>query len=459
MQQLPFRHKLQLLCTAAASGSEVNLEVALALLRPSVFPGLLQSWQSYEGPDPGVAAVKAGRPQLLGWLLHHCPALVNPQKVLEAAWLHCNLAGLKMAWEALQGGPGGSNDPLPVVSPLGVFEQSIAACFDAIAKSEWLDAVVAESSVDGEDVLLSALRNAGQAIAVRNEALRDVSLQQAASSSDGVEKLQIVRALGADDEQLLRGLPSALEAGQMEVVHYLLSLPGAVRVLQRDTGQLAEIAARSGSIPLLVFLRDSGLVLTHVTYVRAARAGSVGLVRWLACEGGVSAAGLPLEKVVGGWPSGAAADNRDLLEAVQLLVEAAGCRDWDAGAVLCAAARRGSLSLWQYLWSQRAGFPLGEDALVEATRAGCEALLETLVQQSGCRGGTGGQLPYLIAAQRGDRATLDALRRLGVQWGAQDLVFQAACINCPLPAVVWLLEHGAPGCSAEQRESVLGLLG
>ncbi len=44
VRQLPFRHKLQLLCTAAASGSEVNLEVALALLQPSIFPELLQSY-------------------------------------------------------------------------------------------------------------------------------------------------------------------------------------------------------------------------------------------------------------------------------------------------------------------------------------------------------------------------------------------------------------------------------
>ncbi len=43
VRQLPFWHKLQLLCTAAASGCEVNLEVALEVLQPSVFPELLQS--------------------------------------------------------------------------------------------------------------------------------------------------------------------------------------------------------------------------------------------------------------------------------------------------------------------------------------------------------------------------------------------------------------------------------
>ncbi len=108
VRQLPFRHKLQLLCTAAASGSEVNLEVALALLQPSIFPELLHNLEGAytrqgSNADPGVVAVKAGHPQLLGWLLHHCPALLHPVKVLEVAATHCNLAGLQAVWEALQG--------------------------------------------------------------------------------------------------------------------------------------------------------------------------------------------------------------------------------------------------------------------------------------------------------------------------------------------------------------------
>lgn len=162
----------------------------------------------------------------------------------------------------------------------------------------------------------------------------------------------------------------------------------------------------------------------------------------------MSAAGLPLEQLVGvsqGWTSGTAADCRALLQVVQLLVEVAGCTGWDGEAALCPAAGRGSLPLLRYLWSQRPGSPLGEDALGEATQAGCEVLREALVQQAGCRGGTGDRLPYLVAAQQGGRAALDALWRLGVQGGAQDLVFQAAG-RCPLPAVVRLLEQSAPGC-------------
>ncbi len=107
LQQLPFQHKLRLLCTAAASGCEANLELALAWLRPSIFPEVLH--RAYTGrrghcapPDPGEAAVKAGHLQVLGWLLRHCPGLVRPHGVLVAAAKHCDLAGLQAAWKALE---------------------------------------------------------------------------------------------------------------------------------------------------------------------------------------------------------------------------------------------------------------------------------------------------------------------------------------------------------------------
>ncbi len=110
VRQLPFWHKLQLMCTAAASGSEVNLEVALALLQPSIFPELVQeerhayykskpeSWvDRFLLCDPGVATVKAGHLQLLPWLLRRCPGLLWPERVLEAAARYCDLAGLREA--------------------------------------------------------------------------------------------------------------------------------------------------------------------------------------------------------------------------------------------------------------------------------------------------------------------------------------------------------------------------
>ncbi len=108
--QLPFGHKLQLLCTAAASGSDVNLEVALALLQPSIFIELLHGKlrRSSAYSNPGVAAVEAGHPQLLGWLgwgsrLQHG----------GASWPWCNIccgrgrgSGLSGKCWWLRGAPG-----------------------------------------------------------------------------------------------------------------------------------------------------------------------------------------------------------------------------------------------------------------------------------------------------------------------------------------------------------------
>ncbi len=43
MRLLPFRRNLDLLSPAASSGVESNLEVALAVFQPSIFPALRQS--------------------------------------------------------------------------------------------------------------------------------------------------------------------------------------------------------------------------------------------------------------------------------------------------------------------------------------------------------------------------------------------------------------------------------
>ncbi len=124
VRQLSLAQKVQLLCTAAASGSEVNLEVALALLLPSIFPMHLRLRYEFKSLferratdpravaaseffTPGVAAATEGHPQLLGWLLRRCPGLLWPQAALEAAARHCDLAGLQLAWRLLQEGCGG----------------------------------------------------------------------------------------------------------------------------------------------------------------------------------------------------------------------------------------------------------------------------------------------------------------------------------------------------------------
>ncbi len=175
LRQLPFWHKLQLLCTAAATGCEANLEVALALLQPSIFLELLQSPDGDPSPGPGVwnfmcrgldrygalidpfafrgagmAAVLAGHPQLLGWLLRHCPRVVDCRQVLEAAAQHCSLEGLQVACAALQShldssGSGGNRQSLGQAT---LDAAASSPTPDALEKVEWL------LSVGGSDCSL-----------------------------------------------------------------------------------------------------------------------------------------------------------------------------------------------------------------------------------------------------------------------------------------------------------------
>ncbi len=118
LRQLTFRQKLHLPATAATSGCEANVEFALQLLQPHVFPEVLRTdggytW-AYEGspcttggvplppmPDVGSAAVASGLAHLLPSLEQRCPGLLDPGRTLEAAARHCDLAGLQAAWEAL----------------------------------------------------------------------------------------------------------------------------------------------------------------------------------------------------------------------------------------------------------------------------------------------------------------------------------------------------------------------
>ncbi len=169
VQQLPFRHKPQLLCTAAVSGSEVNLEVALALLQPSIFPELLHQMRDFTTyPNPGVAAVEASHPQLLGWLVRHCPALLADRRdILRAAAQHCDMAGLQVACDALRqedAGEGRANgsredDQGPVVSQCVLDAAATSATPDAVAKMEWLLAVEGGRCLLQESTAVAAARS------------------------------------------------------------------------------------------------------------------------------------------------------------------------------------------------------------------------------------------------------------------------------------------------------------
>ncbi len=525
VRQLPFQHKLQLLCTAAASGSEVNLEVALALLQSSIFPELLDTydtvWASEHVPpeaNPGVAAIKAGYPQLLGWLLRHCPGLVERRQVLTAAAKYSDLAGLQAAFRVFSVNPAGQGWILDWVAE--------SATPDAVAKMEWLmtisgelfhpqetTAVAAAYSGDlgrlrwlrergcpmgGLGVLQSALQHADLAVAQwlvdeagcelpgadtddNNDGDEDGHgllldehqvgwgslLEASARSSDGLAKvgwLQQRRDAPLQASHWQRIAMAAAKEGGVEMVQYALPLlgPGAV------PDGLAHAAVQSGSVPVVQFLRDAGVAFDREAYLLAARMGRLGrtgglaMVRWLACEAGVSAEGLDLHRVVTRWPRGpTAATSRELLQAVHLLVEKAGWRGWGTTPDLVpAAVRRGDLPLVQYLLQQR---PMDQPywsmgVTPEAAAAGgCEALLEWLAQAyPGClRMFPTGPSPYKVAAAAGDLGTLTALRRLRVPWVADDVMARVVrCKGYAPAALLWLVENGTPvGCRKDVQQA------
>ncbi len=497
-RQLALRHRLQLMSTAAASGCEVNLEAALAMVQGSVFPELLHGhyvgWiNRFPFPDPGEAAIKAGHVHLLGWLVRRCPGLLRPQGLMVAAALHLDCAGLQAVWEALQAMPD-SNDgcgPEPVLTQWAFNKVAESKAPDGLAKLQWMlhaeganrcvqDSTAVAAARSGDLSRLRWLRDRGVPMDLPQmlpSALSHCSLdvvqwlvgeggcrlpasgdavgewgsllKAAARSSDGVEKLQWLQERGAPpltgaaEDQLTSLTLAAAREGQADVVGFLLS------VLQQRFGAFplgavnGDDAAASGSIPTVVSMRQAGCMFTRCAYFRAAQKGDLAMVRWLAGEAGVSAEGLHLHRLFDndGWPSDTAANNRDLLQAVPLLLAAEAKTD----GVTCSATLRGDLPLVQYLHRDVLQGRLPEDTgkVDTAARGGCEALVEWMGGQPGWLAGQGDS-PYLWAAETGDLGTLRALRRVGVPLGARDRLPQAMYHCCPAPALRWLAEQGAP---------------
>ncbi len=508
-RQLSLSHKLQLLTTAATSGSEVNLEVALALLQPSVFPELLHDCHTVSQPhdisvvcDPGAAAVRAGHSGLLRWLLHHCPARVSPEKVLEAAAGHCNLAGLQLAWRLLRVGcgSGGSNGlRCPVLDEKVLNAAAESLCPDALAKMAWVlakggtgcrlqssTAAAAARSGDlrrlrwlcdrgcpvrGNDVLLEALEHADLTVCRWLVDKAGCKLPQAgtaggqwaplflasARSADCVRKWQWLRDRGAlqlsPSPQLLLSLAcEVIQHGRVEGLRALQLFPGVEPTDRRQVLQRAlDQAEGPGCNAVALHLWQEGYVLTHKAYTKAAAAGDLGMVRWLACEAGVPMGPMGLGELIESWPRDTVSRSRDLLQAVQLLAGEVGHQDVNTEAAVYTAVRQGHIAVAQYLLQLVPGYRPGAELVHAALASGCEALLEWLVEQPGCRAALeqASSHAYQGALLFRDRGMLTTLRRLGVPWGGEGVLVLAVTMGCEISVLRWLVEQGAPVGSVE----------
>ncbi len=504
-RQLPCQYKAQLMDTAAASGCEVNLEVAWELMQQIKFP-LFRRFDGepqYRG-SPGTAAVRAGHPHVLGWLIRHCPELLAPSNLLAVAAASCNRAGLQATWEALRLGCGPRTCTRPALDHWVLDSAARSSTPDALARVQWVlttgagscllsEGIAVSAACSGDlarlqwlqdqgcpvcsgRVLRSALGCADLAVAqwlvdeagcslpgtgAANHRRWGRLLTAAAGSADGVAKWRWLRergapALDSSPELLHLVVHAAVCAGQVEAVRYLLSTLGPEKVLWMHTDTVAREAIESGSIPLVDCLSQARCPLRPSAYEAAARSGSIAMIRWLKDVAGLSAAGQQhlMLILVQAWPKWKPAHDRGLLEAVQLVVHA-GCQHWDAGAVVAAAARRGNLPLVQHLLQQQPAHRPDAKTLIAAVESGCEGLLQWLVgQYPGCVSDPwDGTSPYMHPAYCGDRAMLEALRQSGVPWGARDVVAQAVRQECRAPLLRWLVEQGAPVGSDDQLES------
>ncbi len=545
MRQLPFRHKFTILCTAATSGSEVNLEVAWALLEPSVFPELLLSHgipgrRPLGVEDPSRMVAKAGHPQLWGWFLRHCPRLVFPNVFLREVARHCSLPVLQATWEELQtlftatsssssssssssGGGGGSSggglfsDMYRPALDIYTLHAAVASRTpDAIAKMQWVsdvggegkglcsnDVGIAASQGDLDKlrwlrdrgvkckrwVLRTALRWADLATVqwlvdegmcrlpepgrISSDAYDDPDkdpmlgwdalLEAAAGSADGVARFRWLQERGgpALDGAGLALVPQIAHAavlpGHVEVMRFLLSLVPASTIQAWRPAELMQSVLSSGEVPMAECLRQAGVAFSGPeAYLAAGRSDSVHMVRWLATEAGASAAGVTqadLRSFICHWRQ----ESRGLAEAVRLVM-GAGCTAWDMHLV-CRAAERGDLELVQYLLQLRPEHVPGGELAEAAARGGCAALVEWLAaEHPECltRSALADRPLYNIAAEDGDRGVLEALRRLGVPWGVQDVVVREVKGGCCMPVVRWLVEAGAPVGRKQQLDKAVG---
>ncbi len=398
LRELPFVRKLLLLSRAAASGCEASVELAWQLLQPHVLPELLQTdrygalllaksrdlalllrqrvyyiqFNRYIPTDVGAAAAESGLARLLPSLEQRCPGLMLPANTLAPAAQHCNLPGLKAAWELLDERLRSSTKPL-FVDPEDMESESYEEAWGNNLRTAWLEvlAAAARSTTHGAIAKMDWVFETRRQHEVSSDWSRDpldgsLDVCAAAVSTGDMARVRWLRnyrhSLWADklQEVVLEHADLAfIKAIEMEAGSYLH--PAVCPSWHREECACAAAASRKDAMAKLRWLADRGSPLEY----------------WESMQ--------PVEAAAG-------AGN---LEAVQFLLERRrmGMRpDQEVpnapvlGFALGKAVKSGSIPIAS--WLRQQGAPLEDTFFMTAARQGDVPMVRWLLI-AGCRRGAG----------------------------------------------------------------------
>ncbi len=442
-KHLTFKAKLRMLSAAAASGSEVNLELAWGLLRPCLHPELLQRTQGFgspifykyrgDDPDPGTAAVRAGHAStVLPWLVHHnCP--LDPNSTLAAGAEHCDLAGLRAAWQLLGYGSRAAQGDAAQADAHCVFSTAagrsggLQGGNPAIAKLNWLWSVAPAAMLHRHRPQLLAAAAVGAASSGSLPLLTWLQGQGLDLSSTRMCNilLQTWRSMVGLGPPWALALGAALRGGHVAVADWLVDEAGCP--LPREEEQALILvwlaAADGGHVESLRWLLHRGVPVYDGSARQAASAGRLEALRFLHTE-----CGAELTEELFGYAAG-------------------------SGSLPTAA------------WLLQAGCPMGPGVYLLAARAGDADMVVWLAQEARCPWDQGTIAAVLIhwprtpwAARRGLQRAVEALEeagcpplRVALEAGSDEV--QQALDMAAMHGDLWLLRrlHGELGMGLGRR--------
>ncbi len=367
VNQLLLPEKFQLLSTAARSGSEVNLEVAWALLQLSIFPELLLShdnpWRiPLDVEDPSRVAAEAGHPQLLGWFLRHCPRLVNPRSFLEDVAEHCSLPVLQATWEELQA------LPTTIITSSSCCRSSSSWLSDSPALDlSTLRAAAASRTPDAIAKMQWVLENGGEGCRM------DSSVAATAASLGDLGKLRWLRDRGFQCDQWV--LCSALEWADLPTAQWLLDegmcdLPEPGRIASKYPDPYEDL--------------DNYAVLGWDALLEAAAASADGVAKfgWLQERGGPALDGAGLETAPRIALAAARSGNVEVMSHLLSIVPANTIKVVRAGNLMHYARSSGKVPMAECL--RQSGVVMsGLDAYILAGRSGSVDMVRWLATEAG----------------------------------------------------------------------------